>query len=46
MSDCRREDPDDRPTFEQLISTLEEMMTRDAPYFDPNKIEDTSAENL
>ncbi|XP_022808910.1 fibroblast growth factor receptor 2-like [Stylophora pistillata] len=46
MSDCWREDPDDRPTFEQLISTLEEMMTRDAPYFDPNKIEDTSAENL
>ena len=38
MSDCWRDNPDDRPTFEQLISTLEEMMTRDTPYFDPNKI--------
>ncbi|KAL9987774.1 hypothetical protein ACROYT_G002132 [Oculina patagonica] len=37
MSDCWKENPDERPTFEQLILTLETMMTRDSPYFDFEK---------
>ena len=39
MSDCWKEAPDERPTFEQLIVTLEEMMTRDTPYADFNKMD-------
>ncbi|KAJ7323431.1 hypothetical protein OS493_031628 [Desmophyllum pertusum] len=41
MSDCWKEDPDERPTFEQLISTLENMMTKNTPYFDFDKLKET-----
>ena len=34
MLDCWKKDPDDRPTFTELIATLEEMMTVDTPYSD------------
>ena len=34
MLDCWKEDPDERPTFTELIATLEEMMTADTPYSD------------
>ena len=37
MLDCWKEDPEERPSFEQLLTRMEEMMTRDAPYFDFNK---------
>ena len=43
MSDCWKEAPDERPTFEQLIVTLEEMMTRDTPYTDFNKLDEDEA---
>ena len=35
--------PDERPTFEQLIVQLEEMMTKDTPYFYFEKLDETEA---
>ena len=43
MSDCWKEVPDKRPTFEQLIVQLEKMMTTDTPYFDFEKLDETEA---
>lgn len=43
MSDCWKEVPDERPTFEQLIIQLEEMMTKDTPYFYFEKLDETEA---
>ena len=43
MSDCWKEVPDERPTFEQLIVQLEKMMTTDTPYFDFEKLDETEA---
>ena len=34
MLDCWKEEPNERPSFEQLIPKLETMMTKDNPYFD------------
>ncbi len=39
MSDCWKEVPDERPTFEQLIGTLEQMMSKDTPYADFEKLD-------
>ena len=33
MMDCWKEDPNERPSFIQLIPILEEMMTEDTPYY-------------
>jgi len=33
MLDCWKDDPDERPTFAQLVSTLEEMLESDTPYY-------------
>ena len=43
MLDCWKEAPDERPTFEQLIVTLEQMMTKDTPYFDFEKLDESEA---
>ena len=37
MLDCWKAEPEERPSFKQLVTRMEEMMTRDSPYFDPNK---------
>ena len=34
MLDCWKEEPDERPSFEQLIPKLEKMLKKDSPYFD------------
>lgn len=34
MMDCWKDDPNERPSFSQLILILEEMMTVDTPYYD------------
>ena len=45
MLDCWRVDPEERPSFEQLITRIEEMMTRDTPYFDLNEDYESVASN-
>ncbi|XP_022793930.1 receptor-type tyrosine-protein kinase FLT3-like, partial [Stylophora pistillata] len=45
MLNCWREDPEERPSFEQLITKLEEMITRDTPYFDFNTDYESDASN-
>ena len=34
MLDCWRDDPNERPSFTEMIPTLEQMMTADTPYYD------------
>ena len=41
MLDCWKDDPDDRPTFAQLTSTLEQMMTADTPYYDFSQVDES-----
>ena len=43
MLDCWKEGPDERPTFEQLIVQLEQLMTTDTPYFDFGKLDESEA---
>ena len=43
MLDCWKEAADERPTFEQLIVQLEQMMTIDTPYIDLEKLDETEA---
>ena len=43
MLDCWKEVPDERPTFEQLIVQLEQMMTTDTPYFDFEELDESEA---
>ena len=45
MLDCWRVDPEERPSFEQLMTRMEEMMTRDTPYFDLNEDYESDASN-
>ena len=37
MRECWREDPSSRPSFSELIDRLEVIMTRDVPYCDLDK---------
>lgn len=41
MCSCWKELPEDRPSFEDIRAKLEEMMTRDNPYFDPSAIDES-----
>ncbi|XP_031561076.1 fibroblast growth factor receptor 2-like [Actinia tenebrosa] len=41
MCSCWKEMPEDRPTFVDLREKLEEMMTRDNPYFDPTAVDES-----
>jgi len=41
MLDCWQDDPRRRPTFEQIVASLEVMMTRDTPYFDFNQLDES-----
>ena len=42
MTECWREDPTARPSFSQLIDSLETIMTRDVPYCDLSKHDESS----
>jgi len=37
MSECWNEDPSSRPSFSELIDRLEVIMTKDVPYCDLDK---------
>jgi len=41
MLDCWQDDPTRRPTFEQIMASLEVMLTRDTPYFDFNQLDES-----
>ena len=43
MLECWKEDPNERQTFGDLITKLEEMMTRDTPYYDFDKLDENDA---
>ena len=45
MLDCWRVDPEERPSFQQPTIRIEEMMTRDTPYFDLNEDYESDASN-
>ena len=40
MSDCWKEEPDERPSFQQLISKFEAMMTNATDYYDFDKLDE------
>lgn len=41
MLNCWQEDPRKRPTFEQMMVSLEELMMKDNPYLDFNQLGET-----
>ena len=41
MLNCWQGDPRRRPTFDQIVASLEVMMTRDTPYFDFNQLDES-----
>ena len=41
MLDCWQGDPRRRTTFDQIVASLEVMMTRDTPYFDFNQLNES-----
>ena len=41
MLRCWQQDPRRRSTFEQIVASLEVMMTRDTPYFDFNQLDES-----
>ena len=42
MTECWREDSSTRPSFSELIDRLELMMTKDVPYCDLSKRDESS----
>lgn len=42
MNECWREDPTNRPSFSELIDKVETIMTRDVPYCDLSKHDESS----
>lgn len=40
MMDCWKENPDERPSFQELVLRLEELMLEEVEYFDFNKVDE------
>ena len=38
MTDCWKKDPDERPSFEELVGRVEQMLLQEVEYLDLNKI--------
>ena len=34
MTDCWKQDPDERPSFQQLVENLEQLMLQEVEYFE------------
>ena len=43
MSDCWKDEPIERPTFESVTRTLEQMMQEDTPYLDFESLDESKA---
>ena len=41
MMDCWKENPDERPSFQELVLRLEELMLEEVEYFDFNKVDES-----
>ena len=41
MTDCWKQNPDERPSFKELVEMLENLMLQDVEYFDFNLLDET-----
>ena len=41
MTDCWKQNPDNRPSFKELVEMLENLMLQDVEYFDFNLLDET-----
>ena len=41
MMDCWRQNPDERPSFQEMVGRLEQLMLQEVEYFDFNKVDET-----
>ena len=41
MTDCWKKDPDERPSFEELVERVEQMLLQEAEYFDLDKMDES-----
>ena len=41
MMECWKQIPDERPSFQELVERLEQLMLQDVEYFDFNKVDET-----
>ena len=41
MTDCWKQNPDNRPSFKELLEMLENLMLQDVEYFDFNLLDET-----
>ena len=39
MTDCWKQDPDERPSFEELVGRVEQVLLQEAEYFDLDKMD-------
>ncbi|KAJ7383417.1 hypothetical protein OS493_028093 [Desmophyllum pertusum] len=41
MLDCWRQDQDERPSFQELVERLEQLMLQEVEYFDFDKVDES-----
>ena len=41
MTDCWKQDPDERPSFEELVGRAEQVLLQEAEYFDLDKMDES-----
>ena len=41
MTDCWKKDPEERPSFEELVGRVEQMLLQEVEYFDLNKMDES-----
>ena len=41
MTDCWKQNPDERPSFKELVEMLENLMLQDVEYFDFTSLDET-----
>ena len=41
MRDCWNQIPDERPSFEDLVERVEQMLLQEVEYFDMNKLDES-----
>ena len=41
MKDCWKQDPDERPSFSQLLERMEQLILQEVDYFDFEKLDES-----